>query len=236
MDFNSDDFFVYAAIGAGVVVVLAVILYLLPIGKIKLPAIVLSVLASLAAGAALGVLITAFFGYHWYPKPGDTRNSQSPLGGGGGAPMGMAPKAPGGGGGAAGGGGPGGGGGARGPSTKVQLTGLVTKLEVLTRAPLKIEFTEERRAKVAEQLKGLGAIDVLTDEEAKKRLDALVEILKDDHATLEAAGYRVPGAAAGGGRGGPGGPPPPNPFFSPEPKKALEDLEKRVTKAGPTTE
>ena len=70
-------------------------------------------------------------------------------------------------------------------------------------------------------------LDPLTDEEAKKRLDALLEIVKDDRATMEAAGYRWPGS--GGGFGGGGAKDQPNPFTTEANRNYLKSLNDRVT-------
>jgi hypothetical protein len=98
------------------------------------------------------------------------------------------------------------------PSPKDQLTALVAKLDQLTNKPLTIHFDDAQNAKVKEQLAGLAEMEELTAEEAKKRLDALLDILKDFRDTLEAAGYRFPGGQ-GPGRRPPGGQEAgPNPF------------------------
>jgi hypothetical protein len=121
-----------------------------------------------------------------------------------------------------------GGGGAQ---PKAQLAGLVDKLDLLTARPLAIQLTDEQRAKIAEQLKGLDEAKDLTDEEAKKRLDALMETLKPYRETLEAAGYRWPGAGGGGGQQPP---PPPNPFMEEKNNKHLKELQERLTKGKAT--
>ena len=121
-----------------------------------------------------------------------------------------------------------GGGGAQ---PKAQLAGLVDKLDLLTAKPLAIQLTDEQRAMIAEQLKGLDQAKELTDEEAKKKLDALTETLKPYRETLEAAGYRWPGAGGGGGRQPP---PPPNPFMEEKNNKHLKDLQDRLTKGKAT--
>lgn len=165
-----------------------------------------------------------------------------------GPPMGMMGGAGGGGGGGRGGGGRGGGGGG-GPSPKVQLTTLVNKLEVLSTKPLTIKLNEDQQKKLAEQLQGLDEKEELTDEDAKTRLEAILEIVKDDKATLESAGYRWPGGggggpgggrggAPGGGRGGFGGGAPPdvpkNPFKDVEENnKHLKSLQEQLSKAKP---
>lgn len=246
LDLESVQFYIYAAVAAGVLVVVAIVLSLLPIGKIKIPTIVLSSVSCLVAGIALGLLILALFGYRWGRyNPGGT----GPMGGGvppaGGAGMAMGGAGPGGGGGAPGkmgpgGGGPGGGGalggpggggpgGGRGPSPKVQLANLVDKLELLTRAPLKIDLNDEQRAKIKEQLEGLAEADDLPAEEAQKRLDALLVIIKNDHDTLEAVGFRVSQP-----RPGPSGQSA-NPFREDGRDESLKKLKERVTKDKPKT-
>jgi hypothetical protein len=141
---------------------------------------------------------------------------------------------PGGGGGRPGGGPPGGGG----PNPKIQLVGLVNKLEALTGKSLTVKLDEEQQKKLAEQLQGLGDKEELSEEDAKKRLDAILEIVKDDKATLEAAGYRWPGSGGGFG-GGPGGfgggsgggpPVPANPFKDGDNNKHLKSLQEQVSK------
>src|SRR5262245_4212558 len=57
--------YLYLAIGGGIAAVLAVVLYLLPTSKVKVPAVALGVLAGLAAGLGLGVLLMVGFGYSW---------------------------------------------------------------------------------------------------------------------------------------------------------------------------
>jgi hypothetical protein len=120
-------------------------------------------------------------------------------------------------------------GGGFGPSPKTQLAQLVTKLDVLTAKPLSIELTNDQRTKVREQIKGLASAEELSDDEATKRLNALLELLKDQKATLEAAGYRWPGE--GGGFGGFGAPQPPNPFKEGKDAEHLKDLDERLGKS-----
>jgi hypothetical protein len=188
----------YLAIGAGVLVFLAVVLYFtLGAKNTKLPAIIASSIGCLAAGAALAILGMGALGYE---RQGSSEASAAPgTGAGGGGGMGMM-------------GGDGGGdimmGGAMGgpPPTKVQLQNLVTKLDQLTQKALLVELNEEQKKKVLEQLQGLAEKEKLTDEDAKKRLDALLDILESQKDTLVAAGYRWPRArvgffAAGFGRG-----------------------------------
>jgi hypothetical protein len=73
------------------------------------------------------------------------------------------------------------------------LAALVTKLDQLTAKPLAVNLSDEQKAKLREQLDGLGKEKELSDDEAKKRLTAILEVVKGERATLEAAGYLWPG-------------------------------------------
>src|SRR5437773_26414 len=64
------------------VVVLAVILYFAPGGRIRIPAMVLCALACFLAGIGVGVIGMHDFGFHWEREP-QTRAGKSRLGGGG---------------------------------------------------------------------------------------------------------------------------------------------------------
>jgi hypothetical protein len=132
-------------------------------------------------------------------------------------------------GGGRGGGAPGGARGGGGPNSKAQLVALVTKLEQLTSKPLSVNLNEEQQAKLREELKGLNEKDDLSDDEAKKRLDSILEIVKGEKETLEAAGYRWPGQRGGGG----GTQPPaevPNPFKEGDAGKHLKALQEQLSK------
>jgi hypothetical protein len=206
------------------------------LASVKVPAILASSIVSLAVGVALGVGAMSVYGYRW-ERPPDSP-SVSPMAAGGGAPGGMAGGGGGRGGMGGGGGAPGGmmgmggmgGGGGRGPNPKIQLVSLVAKLDQLTGKPLAVHFSEDQRKKVAEQLKGLADVDDLKEDDAKQRLDSLLELVKDQRETLEAAGYRWPGGRGGFGGGGPG-PEAPNPFKEGTNLKHLESLQGHVAKA-----
>ena len=107
-------------------------------------------------------------------------------------------------------------GGGKTPNSKMQFVQLVTKLDVLTSKPLKLELTPEQKKQAKELLADLDSKDELTEDEAKAKLDALLKLVESQKETLEAVGYRWPnqGGGPGGGGGGPGGgvKPPPNPF------------------------
>ena len=200
----------------------------------KVPIAVACSLIAFALGGLAGVAAMQGFGYRFDPEfpqksilgnPSASGTASAPGGGG-------APGAPGGGRGGRGGpgGGRGGPGGGRGPSAKTQLASLVTKLDQLTAKPLSITLTADEKKKVLEQLKGLADKDEISDEEADRRLKALLDLLKDKKETLEAAGYRWPGGG-GGGFGGFGAPQPPNPFKEGDASKHLKSLDTTLGKA-----
>jgi hypothetical protein len=118
-----------------------------------------------------------------------------------------------------------------GPNNKAQLAGIVGKLVHLTQKPLAVTLSDDKRAKLREQLAGLEVMDELNDEEAKKRLEAVLDIVKGDKDTLVAAGYRWPdGGGPGGGGPGGSGPPPANPFKERENADHLKALQERLGK------
>ena len=195
----------------------------------KVPALIATAVISFALGGgiAVGAMLIAFPSIY-EPKPEaeagppDPRIAMMmPQGGGPGGPGGR----PG------GGGGPGGGG----PNSKGQLVGLINKLEVLTQKPLIIQLDDEKQKKLAEQVQGLEAMEELSEEEAKNRLEAILVIVKDDRKTMEDAGYRWPGERPpGGGGGGFGGggraEMPKNPFKEGDNNKHLKSLQDTLKK------
>lgn len=224
---------------SGVVAALALLMYVMaPGGKLRVPAIALSTLGGIGVGVAVGLALAVVFD----PAPiaglnpeliaptSDSRSTPPDTTKDGMRPSAPSPGGPGGAGGMAGmmGGGPGGMGG-RGPNPKVQLASLVVKLDQLTGKPLVIEFDDDRRAKVLEQVEGLTEPEELSDEEAQKRLDALLAIVEEHRPTLEAAGYRWPGA--GGGFSMPQDTP--NPFREDSNAEHLRSLREDLAAAGP---
>jgi hypothetical protein len=213
VEWQNTDLFRYLVIGCGVLAVLAIILYFLPVRRLRVPAVILGVLTGAAAGFGAGVLAVTFYGYE---KPSRSEGggegggggaAPGGMGGGGGGMRGMmgggggGMRGGGGGGGMRGGGGMGGGmrgGGGRGgpmaggggPGSKTQLVALVTKLDVLTAKPLEVKLNEDQKSKIREKLKGLKEKNDLSEDEAKSLLDAILEIVKDDQETLTAAGFR----------------------------------------------
>jgi len=124
------------------------------------------------------------------------------------------------------GGGPGGPGG-RGSNSKTQLATLVVKLDQLTQKQLTISLNKEQQEKLREQLQDLNEKAELSEDDAKKRLDAIHDLVKSDKETLEAAGYRWPGPR------GSNRPPatPPNPFKDEQNARHLKSLQDMVGKA-----
>ncbi len=209
IDWNDLQLFHWFAIGGGVVLVLALLLYLIP-GEarksLRIPAIVFGVVGGMALGFAAGALGMAYYRKDSTTQKEDDKKeddkAQARPGPGGRPPGGRPPggRPPG------GGAFPGGGGG--GNFAKPQLALLVRKLDLLTSGkPLTIKLSQEQKKKVLEQLKGLDQ-KKLTDDDAAEKLEELQKSLKDDKDTLEAVGFlwREPGQGGGGpGGGGPGG-------------------------------
>ena len=123
------------------------------------------------------------------------------------------------------GGGMGGKRGGGGPDSKRQLAALVIKLNQLTEKPLAVNLNAEQKKKVRDQLSGLEDSKDLAEEDAKKRLDAILEVVQGQKNVLEAAGFRWPSA---------GGFAPsvelPNPFTDAKNSVPLRDLRDRMAK------
>lgn len=201
IDWMNLQLYHYLAIGGGAVAVLALILYfVLPTG-VRIPAGVIGTVAGLVAGVGIGVIGMAASGYQFSKgdntdgaAPPDAPPGPPPGMGGKGMPGGMPPGMA--------GGMPGMGGGAKGkgkggfgpPNDKAQLAALIAKLDQLTDNPLTLKLTAEQRTLLREQLKDLPEQEVFSDDDAKERLDTILESLTDHRAVLEAAGYRWPGA------------------------------------------
>jgi hypothetical protein len=193
------------------------------VGQAKVPLAVVCGILGLAIGGAAGVLGMKAFGYHWSPEP---KGEDGP---GGGRPPGMpgGPEM----GGRPGSGFPGGQGipgmppGFGQSAAKDQLVKLIVTLDRLTGKPVTLALTDDQKAKLLGQLKGLPAKGELSEEDARKKLEVLLKDLKDHLATLKDAGFSLEQA--------PRPPVPiPNPFAEEENKKHLEALEKKLAKAG----
>jgi uncharacterized membrane protein YgcG len=70
------------------VIVLAVILYFVPGGRIRIPAMVFCALACFMAGIGVGVIGMYSFGFHWEREPQVSKRSMGGGGGPGGGPGG----------------------------------------------------------------------------------------------------------------------------------------------------
>jgi hypothetical protein len=169
----------------------------------KVPATVTTGLICLVVGVGMGALGMANADLFALPKPKSTSPS-GPVGGPPSPPNAGPPP---------------------GPSPTVQLISLVTKLDQLTQKPLTVTLTDDERARLAEQLKGLDGPSPVGDEECKKRLDAILEIVKDDREALEAAGFQWPGDTRIRPRGGA-----PNPFTEVDKAPHLKALQERLAK------
>ncbi|HEX3151038.1 MAG TPA: hypothetical protein VHR66_23360 [Gemmataceae bacterium] len=193
MDLNNMQTWHYGAIIGGGLLIIGLIIYFLPAGKLKIPGGVTAAFGGLALGLAAGIIWMAGFGYQAHgpgtgatdDAPADTKNAAPGPGGAGGG------FGKGGGGNQKGGnqkgGGFGGGGGA--PNPRVQLVGLVNALDAVADRPVVLNLSPESRAAIAEQLKGLDTAD-LKDEDAKAKLDAIQKVVEKDRKALEAVGYR----------------------------------------------
>jgi hypothetical protein len=231
---NMQNYQYFVIIGSGVAV-LAVLLYFVKGARLKIPAAAAVALCCLVVGFGAGVLVLGNYGYTFKaseakaPQDGaDTDQNPGPTG----DPVakGDMPKMPKGKGGMPGmpkgmGGMPGMMG--KGPNSKAQLVALVTKLNLLTEKPLSISLDADRKKKIAEEIKDLDTLETLSESDAKKRLGALLDAMKDDRSTLESAGYNWPGPGGGGGGGG-RGKDMPNPFKSETNEKAVKALQERL--------
>jgi hypothetical protein len=81
-------------------------------------------------------------------------------------------------------------------SARSELALLVTKLEILTDKPLRLEMTRDEQIKVAQLLQGLDKQEQLTEEDASRRLKMIQEILKGRDELLRAVGAPMPGVTA----------------------------------------
>ena len=76
--------FYYKLLGVSVVVLaVAVVLYFVPGGRIRIPAIVFSGLACFMVGIGVGVIGMSYFGFHWEhePIPATSGSQSAPVGG-----------------------------------------------------------------------------------------------------------------------------------------------------------
>jgi hypothetical protein len=224
MNLNDMAMWQWFAIAGGAVLLLSFVMYFLPAGKMKLPAVVTASFGGLVAGLALGILLMAVFGY----KPTQERPrsessgdaaSQSPRMPGPGAPpfvkgpggpMSNGPSGP-----------------PAPPTPKAQLANLVTALDTVADRPVTITLTPDQKAVIIEKLKGLDQAGEITDVDAKVRLDAIVKVMEKDQKTLETVGFHTAPPAKGDF-----GPPKesPNPFKEGPAGERLKSLLERLNK------
>ena len=179
-------------------------------GANSVPAWIASGILGLAVGAGGMYLGMNFIGPEKPKSTVATKTTGGPPGPGqpgGGAMMGpmMGGGGMGMGGGGMGGGGMGGGGFGGGGGGKRNLTSLVGKLELLSRADVKlhVELDAEQAKKVAAKLEELDKAEKMTAEEAQARLDSLEALLTPEQkSTLDLIGLPFGRGGAGGGRGG----------------------------------
>jgi hypothetical protein len=221
------QFYHYLIAAGAAVVVVALVLYFTPISRLKIPAILMGIAGGFGVGAALGVITMGYLGYHWEQRTASASEQSADAPGGPGGPGRMmmgggGPGAPG----RGGAGGRGGRGGA-GPSSKNQLTSVITTLDRVTSGNgLKVTMDAEQKRKVREQIQKLDATDDLSEEDAKGKLDAVLGILtQEQRDTLDEAGANW-GQRAGnrGGMRGGSGDAPSNPFKGGEANKHLKSL------------
>jgi hypothetical protein len=74
------------------------------------------------------------------------------------------------------------------------LVSLVAKLDHLSAQPGKLSMSKEERQKVLQQLQDLGDVKTLSGDDAKKRVDALLDVLKEYREILVAADFPWPGS------------------------------------------
>ncbi len=194
MNWNDMQMWHWFAIIGGVVLVLGVILYFLPIGKIKIPSVITASFGALGLGLSIGITFMAGFGYKPFSPespPGDAQTAAEPKaaagpgaakGKGGGGLGGPAPKK--------GGGGPGGAGGGGGASPRLQLAAMVNALDTLSETPITIILSDDDRKAIAAHLKGLDGMAEIKDEDAKAKLEAIQVIVLKERKSLEKVGYR----------------------------------------------
>ena len=89
MNFSDLQVWHYAIAGCAVLLLLAIILYFLPGGRINVSGTAACALVSLVVGFGVGILTMFAFGFHWEGEPTPKQAAASRMGGmGGGGPPG----------------------------------------------------------------------------------------------------------------------------------------------------
>ena len=153
----------YLGLGGGGLIVLALLLWLTPLSRLRIPSIFLGVVGGLAAGLALGIMGMGLLGYQVEPQ--GKASGESP-------PDPMMAKAPGGKGKASGKGKAGDGGRQR-QSVKPQLENIISKLDLLMYKPLALTLDAEQKKKMCEILGKLDEEEALTEEDATAKIESL---------------------------------------------------------------
>jgi hypothetical protein len=223
-DWAEMSFYVYLAIGGAVLILMSLGMYITPVSQLRIPAFLLAIVGGVGLGAAVAVIGMMGFGWRWYAQYYENQNPR--MGSGGSPPamgvVGGGPQT------TAGGGGQRGGGqrGAANTNSKNQLASLITKLDLLTHERPVVQLDAEQKRQIRKQIEKLEDKEDLSEEDAKKKLDAVVAILHDDQKrTLNEAGANLPGQQ-GGNRGR--GEPPPNPFKEGQPNQHLKSLSNQL--------
>jgi hypothetical protein len=181
--------------------------------KAQVPIAVTCSVLFLLLGMGAGALGATLFGHLWTESesPGPPQGGLPP----GGGPMPMLGK----------GGGKGGKGFGKGFlfTDKARLAGLVSKLELLTREPLTEELTADQKRKIKEMLDSIDVKKAMSEEEAKKRLEELRDVVEPQRETLEAVGIFWPDTTL------PANIDADNPFKTDPNRKSLETLQKRLS-------
>src|SRR5438067_13161508 len=89
-DFTNLGNYNYLTLGGAILAVVAILLYFIPVTRIKVPAVIVSTVSSLAAGVGVGVLAMASYGYHWETRSQANAANPAAEGGRGGPGMMMA--------------------------------------------------------------------------------------------------------------------------------------------------
>jgi hypothetical protein len=232
MDWNKIETWHWFCAFGGLVLLIGIVMYFLPAGKIKVPGVITAAFGALGVGLAAGIIFMAGFGYKPVTPPPQEGNPEGEAANQGSGPMPTMPGMPKGktGGAPKGKGGFGGFGGP--PSPKVQLTSLVTSLETLVDKPVALNLSPEDRAAIMKELQGLDTASEIKDDEAKAKLEAIEKVLEKNRKALETVGYRWSGEQpkGPGGKGGFGKDPPPNPFKEGTASERLKALMERLNK------
>jgi hypothetical protein len=111
------------------------------------------------------------------------------------------------------------------PSWKDRLVSLVTKLDLLTSKTPVLNLTDDQKVKIREKLKALDKEEI-SNEEAEKMLEDILEIVEGDRKYLEMAGFQYPGAGGAISR------PHPNPFKTSINAQHLKALQEHLSEKG----